>query len=137
MNKTLSIICQSLFVGKEGGTTTCMGEEEGRGNIEPMQTYQDIPVSLEDIPQLIHTDVLGNVANKEGPCGLGINVSRGGKRVWHVSPAPHWTSGRTRTMGVERRVAATRREVWGEGLGVEQSKSSLKTLQYSSRNVGN
>ena len=60
----------------------------GRGNVEPMQTYQDIPVSLEDIPQLIHTDVLGNVANKERPCGLGINVIRGGKRVWHVSPAP-------------------------------------------------
>lgn len=131
--------CQCLLVGKEDGTTTCMGEGGGRGNIEPMQTYQDIPVSLEDIPQLIHTDVLGNVANKQGPCGLGINVIRGGKRVWHVSPTPHWTSGRTRTMGVERRVAATRREVWGEGLGVEQSKSSItcKILQYSSRNIGN
>ena len=70
-------------------------------------THQHITVSLEDVPQLKHTNVLWNIANKEGSRGLRINVIRGRIGAWHVSPTPHWTTRGTHTMGVEGRVTPT------------------------------
>ena len=84
-----------------------------------LQTYQDIAISEEGISELVHTDVLGDVAHKERACSQWIQVLSHG----------HWLP---TTLGAQSlQVVASGRKLWM----YKETQKTPNTMKYHNKGM--